>query len=73
MPLENEPAAAPRAGRREWTGGAMRELGALARTIIDSNAYMVLGTADETRRPRDPVLSGGIGLTRWPGGHRTTR
>jgi nitroimidazol reductase NimA-like FMN-containing flavoprotein (pyridoxamine 5'-phosphate oxidase superfamily) len=27
------------------------DLGALARTIIDSNRYMALGTADETGRP----------------------
>jgi nitroimidazol reductase NimA-like FMN-containing flavoprotein (pyridoxamine 5'-phosphate oxidase superfamily) len=28
-----------------------RELGALARAIVDSNMYMVLGTADQTGRP----------------------
>jgi uncharacterized protein YhbP (UPF0306 family) len=28
-----------------------QDLGALARTIIDSNMYMVLGTADESGRP----------------------
>jgi hypothetical protein len=27
------------------------DLGAIARGIIDSNRYMVLGTADETGRP----------------------
>jgi nitroimidazol reductase NimA-like FMN-containing flavoprotein (pyridoxamine 5'-phosphate oxidase superfamily) len=29
-----------------------RELGALARAIVDANMYMVLGTADEAGRPR---------------------
>lgn len=34
--------------------GAMRQhhdLGAIARAIVDSNAYMTLATADETGRP----------------------
>ena len=28
-----------------------QDLGAIARTIIDSNLYMTLGTADEAGRP----------------------
>jgi uncharacterized protein YhbP (UPF0306 family) len=40
------------------------DLGAIARTIIDSNSYMVLGTADETGRPwASPVYYAPSGYT----------
>jgi hypothetical protein len=42
------------------------DLEALARTIIDSNAYMVLATADETGRPwGSPVYYASAGYTEF--------
>jgi Pyridoxamine 5'-phosphate oxidase len=43
-----------------------QDLGAIARSIIDSNMYMVLGTADETGRPwASPVYFGAAGYTEF--------
>lgn len=42
------------------------DLGAVARTIIDSNMYMTLGTADETGRPwASPVYYASAGYTEF--------
>ena len=42
------------------------DLGAIARDIIDSNLYMVLGTADETGRPWvSPVYYAAAGYTQF--------
>jgi hypothetical protein len=42
------------------------DLGAIARTIVDSNLYMVLGTADETGRPWvSPVYYAAAGYTEF--------
>ena len=42
------------------------DLGAVARGIIDSNQYMVLGTADETGRPWvSPVYYAAAGYTEF--------
>jgi Pyridoxamine 5'-phosphate oxidase len=42
------------------------DLGAVARTIIDSNRYMTLGTADETGRPwASPVYYASAGYTEF--------
>lgn len=43
-----------------------QDLGAVARDIIDSNIYMVLGTADETGRPWvSPVYYASAGYTEF--------
>lgn len=43
-----------------------QDLGAIARSIIDSNMYMVLGTADETGRPwASPVYYAAAGYTEF--------
>lgn len=42
------------------------DLGTIARTIVDSNLYMVLGTADETGRPWvSPVYYAAAGYTEF--------
>jgi hypothetical protein len=46
--------------------GHQQDLGAVARDIIDSNMYMVLGTADETGRPWvSPVYYASGGYTEF--------
>jgi hypothetical protein len=43
-----------------------QDLGAVARTIIDTNWYMALGTADETGRPWvSPVYYASAGYTEF--------
>ncbi len=43
-----------------------QDLGAIVRTIIDSNMYMVLGTADESGRPwASPVYYASAGYTEF--------
>jgi uncharacterized protein YhbP (UPF0306 family) len=44
----------------------LEDLGAIARTIIDSNLYMVLGTADESGQPWvSPVYFASAGYTEF--------
>jgi hypothetical protein len=44
----------------------LEDLGTVARTIIDSNRYMTLGTADETGRPwASPVYYASAGYTEF--------
>jgi hypothetical protein len=52
--------------REGCPNGSPTDLGAIARTIIDSNLYMTLGTADETGGPWvSPVYYASAGYTEF--------